>query len=197
MPDKESEQKQEREGNVGRLRELVTIQSFRDPLEAMLAKAMLDSAGIECFLADDNTGRILGFASNVIGGIRMQVNRIDAEAAKTILTQPLPDAFDEAGEGRTNNNCAVQSATPSTLPGANSTNLCRILARGSAVLFLSTRGSVHASHAATNGTTRTTHRRLMKSVHVSGPKFDLVTFAYEESTVITAAYRIQTAQPLF
>jgi len=98
MPDKESEQKQEREGNVERLRELVTIQSFRDPLEAMLAKAMLDSAGIECFLADDNTGRILGFASNVIGGIRMQVNRIDAEAAKTILTQPLPDAFDEAGE---------------------------------------------------------------------------------------------------
>jgi len=70
MPDKESEQKQEREGNVERLRELVTIQSFRDPLEAMLAKAMLDSAGIECFLADDNTGRILGFASNVIGGIR-------------------------------------------------------------------------------------------------------------------------------
>jgi hypothetical protein len=38
-------------------RELVTIQSFRELPEAMLAKGMLNSAGIECFLLDDNTGR--------------------------------------------------------------------------------------------------------------------------------------------
>jgi hypothetical protein len=56
----------------------------------MLAKGMLDSGGIECFLLDDNTGRMLGFISNVIGGIRMQVNRFDAEAATTIL-ESRPD----------------------------------------------------------------------------------------------------------
>ena len=58
-------------------RELVTIQSFRELSEAMLAKGMLNSAGIECFLVDDNTGHMLGFISNVIGGIRMKVNKFE------------------------------------------------------------------------------------------------------------------------
>jgi hypothetical protein len=48
----------------------------------MLAKGMLDSGGIERFLLDDNTGRMRG--------IRMQVNRFDAEAATTIL-ESRPD----------------------------------------------------------------------------------------------------------
>src|SRR5262245_55564416 len=40
--------------------ELVTIRTFRDLAEAMPAKGMLDSAGIQCVLVDDNTGRLLG-----------------------------------------------------------------------------------------------------------------------------------------
>jgi hypothetical protein len=72
-------------------RELVTIQSFRELSQAMLAKGMLNSAGIECFLMDDNTGRMLGFISNVIGGIRMKVNKVDAEAATALLEQLIPD----------------------------------------------------------------------------------------------------------
>src|ERR1700681_4458413 len=71
-------------------RELVTIQSFRELPQAMLAKGMLNSAGIECFLMDDNTGRMLGFISNVIGGIRTKVNKVDAEAA-TALLELIPD----------------------------------------------------------------------------------------------------------
>ena len=50
-------------------RQMVTIQSFRDLSEALLAEGMLNSAGIECVLVDDNAGRILGFISDVIGGI--------------------------------------------------------------------------------------------------------------------------------
>src|SRR4030081_1159424 len=80
-------------------RELVTIQTFRELPEAMLAKAMLNSAGIECFLVDENTGRMLGFISNVIGGIRMQVNSVDAEGARALLEQPIPEGVDSAGEG--------------------------------------------------------------------------------------------------
>jgi len=72
-------------------RELVTIQSFRELSQAMLAKGMLNSAGMECFLLDDNTGRMLGFISNVIGGIRMKVNKVDAEAATALLEQLIPD----------------------------------------------------------------------------------------------------------
>src|SRR6202162_5963666 len=36
------------------VRELVTIRQFRDLPEALLAKGSLESAGIECFLADGN-----------------------------------------------------------------------------------------------------------------------------------------------
>ena len=42
-------------------RELLTIQSFRELPEAMMAKGVLDSGGSDCFLVDDNTGRMLGF----------------------------------------------------------------------------------------------------------------------------------------
>lgn len=80
-------------------RELVTIQSFRDLSEAMLAEGMLNSAGIECFLVDDNTGRMLGFISNVIGGIRMKVNKADAEAATKLLEQLIPESVDVTDEG--------------------------------------------------------------------------------------------------
>jgi hypothetical protein len=74
-------------------RDLVTIQSFRELSEAMLAKGMLTSAGIECFLVDDNTGHMLGFISNVIGGIRVQVNRFDAEAAMVLLNRPIQEGL--------------------------------------------------------------------------------------------------------
>jgi predicted Zn-ribbon and HTH transcriptional regulator len=80
-------------------RELVTIQSFRELSEAMLAKGMLNSAGIECYLVDDNTGHMLGFISNVIGGIRMKVNKGDAEAAMALLEQPIPAGVDLADKG--------------------------------------------------------------------------------------------------
>lgn len=79
-------------------RELVTIQSFHELSEATIIKAMLNSAGIECFLVDDNTGRMLGFISDVIGGIRIQVNKTDAEAAIALLNQPLPGTSDEVEE---------------------------------------------------------------------------------------------------
>ena len=56
-----------------RTEELVTIRSFQELPEAMLAKGILDSAGIQCLVVDDNMGRMLG--SNAVGGFRMQVNR--------------------------------------------------------------------------------------------------------------------------
>jgi hypothetical protein len=46
------------------LRNLVTIRQFRDLPEALLAKGSLESAGIECFLADENLVRLDWFISN-------------------------------------------------------------------------------------------------------------------------------------
>ena len=75
------------------LRKLVTIRKFRDLPEALLAKGSIESAGIECFMADDNLVRLDWFISNFIGGVKLLVHAKDAEAATQILDQPIPAEF--------------------------------------------------------------------------------------------------------
>jgi len=68
--------------------ELVTIRLFRDLPEALVAKGVLEGAGIECYLADDNMVRLDWFISNAIGNMRLQVKETDAAAALEVLDQP-------------------------------------------------------------------------------------------------------------
>jgi hypothetical protein len=75
--------------------ELVAIRRFRDLPEALLAKGLLESAGIECFLADDNMVRLDWFISNAIGNMRLQVRKDDAEAAIEILDQPVSEDMEQ------------------------------------------------------------------------------------------------------
>ena len=82
-----------------KLRELVIIRKFRDLPEALLAKGSLESAGIECFLLDDNMVRLDWFISNLIGGIKLQVNAEDAKVASEVLDEPVPEGFDVEGVG--------------------------------------------------------------------------------------------------
>ena len=82
-----------------KLRELVIIRKFRDLPEALLAKGSLESAGIECFLLDDNMVRLDWFISNLIGGIKLQVNLEDAKVASEVLDEPVPEGFDVEGVG--------------------------------------------------------------------------------------------------
>jgi hypothetical protein len=56
------------------LRNLVTIRKFRDLPEALLAKGSLESAGIEAVLTDDNIVRLDWFWSNLMGGIKLNVD---------------------------------------------------------------------------------------------------------------------------
>ena len=72
----------------------VTIRRFRDLPEALLAKGMLESAGIECFLLDDNMVRLDWFWSNLIGGMRLQVAGQEVDSAIAILDQPIPEDLD-------------------------------------------------------------------------------------------------------
>jgi hypothetical protein len=77
--------------------ELTTIRKFRDLPDAILAKGLLESAGIECYLADDNIVRLDWFISNAIGNMRLQVKPADAETAIEILDQsPTDISEDEA-----------------------------------------------------------------------------------------------------
>lgn len=67
-----------------------TIRRYRDQAEALLARSVLESAGIACFLRDENTIRIDWLWSNLMGGIRLQVAELDVEAAEAVLSQPIP-----------------------------------------------------------------------------------------------------------
>ncbi len=80
-------------------RKLTTLAQFRDLPAALLAKGLLESAGIECFLADDNMVRLDWFISNLLGGIKLQVKPEDEAAALEILEQPIPENFDLQGDG--------------------------------------------------------------------------------------------------
>jgi hypothetical protein len=73
------------------LRSMVTIRSFPDVMQAWLAKSGLESAGIECYLADDNMVRLDWGISIVLGGVKLRVKPEDAEAALVFLDQPVPE----------------------------------------------------------------------------------------------------------
>jgi hypothetical protein len=75
-------------------RDLVTIRRYRDLSEAIVARAVLESAGIFCFLKDENLVRLEWQISNFVGGIRLQVGAADVEAAEAVLAQPVPDSID-------------------------------------------------------------------------------------------------------
>ena len=81
------------------LQKLVTIRQFRDLPEALLAKGCLESAGIECFLRDDNMVRLDWFISNFIGGIKLCVRQEDAQNALQLLDEPILEGLYVQGVG--------------------------------------------------------------------------------------------------
>jgi hypothetical protein len=81
------------------LQKLVTIRQFRDLPEALLAKGSLESAGIECFLRDDNLVRLDWFISNFVGGIKLCVRPEDALNAQALLDEPILEGLYVQGVG--------------------------------------------------------------------------------------------------
>jgi hypothetical protein len=85
---------------------LVTLRQFRDIPTALLAKSVLDSEGIECFLADENIIRMDWLLSNMLGGVKLWVREEDAGRAAELLAQKSPEETniegDEIGGGEFN-----------------------------------------------------------------------------------------------
>jgi hypothetical protein len=69
--------------------ELVTIRHFGNMSEALMAKGCLESAGIECFLADANITRLEWPLSR---GMRLQVSPQEAESAIDVLQSAASDS---------------------------------------------------------------------------------------------------------
>ena len=74
---------------------LVTVKRFRDLSEAIVARSLLEAAGMVAYLYDENLVRLDWQISNFIGGIRLQVMNEDAADALSMLESPSlePIAF--------------------------------------------------------------------------------------------------------
>jgi hypothetical protein len=70
--------------------ELITVATFHSQTEFLLARARLESSGIECFARDENMLRIGGWHSHILGGIKLQVRESDAQDALAILHHTAP-----------------------------------------------------------------------------------------------------------
>ena len=70
--------------------ELVTIRTFENHAEFLLARGLLESAGIECFSRDEHTMRISSAMHRSLAGhgTALQVRKRDAEDAIAILDAP-------------------------------------------------------------------------------------------------------------
>lgn len=79
-------------------RDLVVIRSYWNLMEAELAKGLLDTAGIEAFLFDDNMVRLDWFNANALGGVKLRVDASNAAAANRILDESISDAAAEEPE---------------------------------------------------------------------------------------------------
>jgi hypothetical protein len=98
----------------------VIIRKYRDLPEASIAKSVLESAGIECFLGDDNLVRLDWFYSNLVGGIKLFVREEDAEAATKLLGERSPEKFAVDGIGEYEQpHCPRCSSMDISLDGLN------------------------------------------------------------------------------
>lgn len=79
-------------------RPLVTVRRYRDLTEALVGRALLESSGIEAWIADEHLVRMVWFYSDLIGGMRLQVEERDEAAAREILDQGVPQTITYAQE---------------------------------------------------------------------------------------------------
>lgn len=68
----------------------ITLATFNLPVEAHLAKAKLESEGIEARIGDENIVSINWLYSNAVGGVKLQVPASQAERARQILQAVEP-----------------------------------------------------------------------------------------------------------
>jgi hypothetical protein len=71
---------------------IVILRRYTSVPEALVAKSVLDSAGIGCFLGDENMIR-MGYLWNALGGVKLCVREEDAETAATLLRQDSHETF--------------------------------------------------------------------------------------------------------
>ena len=69
----------------------VTVGKFMEPVNAQMAKGLLESAGIECFLQGENANSMVAFAFRA----RLLVHQQDEVTAREILGGPGGESTEE------------------------------------------------------------------------------------------------------
>jgi len=75
------------------LRRVVTVRRYRDLAEAYVGRSLLESAGIPSWIADEHLVRMDWFYSNLVGGMRLQVDERDEATAQEILNEGTPETI--------------------------------------------------------------------------------------------------------
>jgi predicted RNA-binding Zn-ribbon protein involved in translation (DUF1610 family) len=74
-------------------RRLVAVRRYRDLTEAFVGRSLLESAGIPAWIADEHLVQMVWFYSNLVGGMRLQVDERDEAAAREILEAGVPQTI--------------------------------------------------------------------------------------------------------
>jgi hypothetical protein len=74
---------------------MVTVGRFESPVEAQMAKGLLESNGVECFLVGENANNLIQSAFRV----RLQVRTEDEATARELLAQPTDEETEWETEG--------------------------------------------------------------------------------------------------
>lgn len=101
---------------------LVTLRSYRDPIEADVARAHLEDAGIPSVVFDDHLITAQWLYSVAIGGAKLKVDAADVMRANEILGEDrsaelaeIPESRNPASDGERCPTCGSQDVAPSAV----------------------------------------------------------------------------------
>ena len=77
---------------------LVTLRAYTNPIDAELARAQLDLAGIPAAVQDQHLVSIQWLYSNAIGGVKVKVDEMDLQAAREALAQEYSADLEDLDE---------------------------------------------------------------------------------------------------
>ena len=80
--------------------ELVTVRAFSTVIDAHVACAVLQAAGVDASLRDEHVVSMQWLFSNAVGGVKLQVPADQVEMARDVLDPPAPvDGIPAAAAG--------------------------------------------------------------------------------------------------
>lgn len=64
---------------------MITVATFSKPGDAHLLRLRLGAGGVDAYVQDENMVQMNWLYSNAIGGVRVQIDETDLEAAREIV----------------------------------------------------------------------------------------------------------------